>query len=411
MVYDISYLNEFYTKNFQDFKKAYECVKTNKSSLLCDYIDKIIDNIKKIDTFSWNDSISSSIKNSLNSCNASFLSLKSDIETNFYGLEKLYEDGYNYLVNLESQILEYQDKLNAKPQRTSYQQRVTLPDGTFSIETSNEYDKALTRWNTECETYKGNCFKTVDLVNEVIANLQSIDGTTTIEATVPYENNTLVVNKSGKIINSENYHFDMCDPRWASIYMNDGGGTVGKGGCFMTASATAISMCLGSVVTPADTTNIAKKYNLGGVKKRNRTVCGLATCYGLNYNVIEKKSSNFANEIDASLNRVQNKESTIVWQITPGTTGTYKTGNGHYLNIVNARKDESGAWEVEVWESGYAPQRSTREGWHKFEEINKVANNSWSYYEFSSGEIPNADTKRDEIKYLNDIQSMKGVAL
>ena len=48
MVYDISYLNEFYTKNFQDFKKAYECVKTNKSSLLCDYIDKIIDNIKNI---------------------------------------------------------------------------------------------------------------------------------------------------------------------------------------------------------------------------------------------------------------------------------------------------------------------------------------------------------------------------
>ena len=115
---------------------------------------------------------------------------------------------------------------------------------------------------------------------------------------------------------------------------------------------------------------------------------------GINYNVIE--SGYETEKVDAMFERIKNKQSVAVLLLTPNSNkkDVYYTGNGHYLNIVDARvNNDTGEKEFLIWETAYENRRDEREGWHTVEEICSVAHDKNGFCEVSAYEIPDANEK------------------
>lgn len=390
MAYSTEKYKDLYNRHFNNISNSYECVCLNKSSEISGFIYALMQELNKLSDLDWSDEVSEAFKSNILNCYNGFKKIKESIDTKFLESETLYTEAYELFEELKKQILSFDLAITNKPKEENFPMKYEKDlEGNIISSSRPGYSSAIKNWNDTCGNYVSICDKLYENINEKINNLEEINANPLELTEIKLTNIAF-----GNIVLNEDYHYCMTDPIYRGIQIFGEGGDFEDGACFVTAAATAFSLVTGEQITPIEFNDYGYENHLPPIGYRFQLIPRAATLMGINYNVIE--SGYETEKVDAMFERIKNKQSVAVLLLTPNSNkkDVYYTGNGHYLNIVDARENpDTGEKEFLIWETAYENRRDEREGWHTVEEICSVAHDKNGFCEVSSYEIPDANAK------------------
>lgn len=378
-------LNE-YQKFYDEYKdkitNANDCVLSFPCSKLVAEIDVIINYLQGLTkTNNWNDSAKTKFDESINALVTEFNTLKENINSSWVEAEEIYKNLPEFFEHLNENICYLKTKLDHPIKKNNYIKVNELGEVTYP-----GYERDLSEWKYNCNTYSDACSHLISEIEGKLNELNNINNSTVenIKVTI----NALSGLQSKKVADLDKYRYYMGDSAWADKkFYGSGGGNIKGNGCSLLAASIGISLCLDERITPDKVNDKASQIKAAGSANRPQFIVDVVSAYGLNTNVINKANTT---EKEAMFQRIANGESVATVRIAPNN-GTYKTKNGHYINIVGY-KVENGVEMVNVFDSGHRsePQRC---GWHPLSEIESVAKSDKTFTEISSNDISNDGVK------------------
>ena len=371
-------LNE-YQKFYDEYKdkitNANDCVLSFPCSKLVAEIDVIINYLQGLTKISdWNDSAKTKFDESITALVTEFNTLKDNINSSWIEAEEIYKSLPEFFEHLNENICYLKDKLDHPINKNNYIKMNELGEVTYP-----GYERDLSEWKYNCNTYSDACSHLISEIEGKLNELNNINNSTVenIKVTI----NALSGLQNKKVADLDKYRYYMGDSAWAKKKFYGSGGIIKNNGCSLLAASIGISLCLDERITPDKVNDMASQIKAAGSANRPQFIVDVVSAYGLNTNVINKANTT---EKEAMFQRIANGESVATVRIGPNN-GTYKTGKGHYINIVGY-KVENGVEMVNVFDSGHRnePQRC---GWHPLSEIESVAKSDKTFTEISSNDI------------------------
>lgn len=378
-------LNE-YQKFYDEYKdkitNANDCVLSFPCSKLVAEIEAITNYLQGLTkTSDWDDSAKTKFDESINKIIIEFNTLKDNINSSWVEAEEIYKSLPEFFEKLNENIYYLRNKLDHPIIKNNYRKVNELGEVTYP-----KYEGDLKEWQYNCNAYNDACKYLISEIEGKLNKLNDINNSTVenIKVTI----NALNGLQSKKVADLDKYRYYMGDSAWADKkFYGSGGGNIKGNGCSLLAASIGISLCLDERITPDKVNDMASKIKAAGSGNRPQFIVDVVSAYGLNTNVINKTNTT---EKEAMFQRIANGESVATVRIAPNN-GTYKTKNGHYINIVGY-KVENGVEMVNVFDSGHRsePQRC---GWHRLSEIESVAKSDKTFTEISSNDISNNGVK------------------